>query len=162
MGLDMYLIKRKKEKKELSTGELWNFKDELIYWRKANAIHKFLCDNGEKIEEQVSYKISKQVLKDLLNKCKLVIEKAKIEKGKVQNGQTLKDGKWEPILEDGEKIINCDEIAEILPTCSGFFFGSTDYDQWYLQDIKQTKEKLEEIINQIDYKNEDVYYLASW
>jgi hypothetical protein len=28
--------------------------------------------------------------------------------------------------------------AELLPTTSGFFFGSTDYDEWYYTDIQRT------------------------
>lgn len=162
MGLDMYLIKRKKEKKKLTDDELWGFDNELIYWRKSNEVHNYLCSMGEKIEDERSYKISKEVLQVLLDKCNEILDKVIIEKGKVKNGQTFKNGKWEDILEDGEIIVNVDEISKILPTTSGFFFGSTEYDQYYLEDIKYTKERLENIINTIDFDNEDVYYLASW
>lgn len=44
---------------------------------------------------------------------------------------------------------------EKLPTTSGFFFGSTDYDEWYFEDLKKTKEFLEKTI----LKNEYDYYL---
>lgn len=162
MGLDMYLIKRKKDKKKLTDNELWNFDNELIYWRKANMVHNYLCSAGEEIEEERSYKISKEVLKVLLDKCNEVLDKVKLDAGKVKNGKQLKNGEWEDILEDGVLIVNQDEIGKILPTTSGFFFGSTEYDQYYLEDIKYTKEQLENIIDKIDYDNEDVYYLASW
>lgn len=161
MGLDMYLIKRKKD---ILKRDYWNFDNEEIYWRKANAIHKFFCDNGEEIEEQVIYKISKENLETLLNKCNQVIETVIVEKGKVVNGQTLnrETGQWEDILEDGNIIINQDEIAEILPTQSGFFFGSTNYDEYYLDDIKKTKEEIEKLLNYTDFETEECIYLASW
>ena len=58
--------------------------------------------------------------------------------------------------------MNKEEIAEILPTCSGFFFGSTEYDSYYLDDIKYTKENIEEIIKTLNFDEYDLYYLASW
>lgn len=162
MGLDMYLIKRKKEDRGK---DVWDFPygSELIYWRKANAIHRFFCDNGRELEEEVVYELNRGILEDLLNKCKEVLDKAITKVDTIQNGQKWsKENGWENIYEEGIVIANKKEIADILPTCSGFFFGSTDYNQWYLEDIKRTKEELEEIINTIDFNNEDVYYLASW
>ena len=162
MGLDMYLIKRKKSKKK--NIDLWGFQDELIYWRKANQIHRYFCTYGEKIEDNVSYKITKEVLEELLKKCTKIIEIVRTEESKIKNWQTLnrETGNWEDILEDGLDIINKEEIAEILPTQDGFFFGSTEYNEYNLDDIKYTKEKLEQIIDTIDFENEDCYYLASW
>lgn len=159
MGLDMYLIKRKKTNK---AEDLWDFKDELIYWRKANMVHKYFCDNCVELESQVIYKVSKINLQDLLDKCNQIMKVVRLEEGKIKNGQQLTEKGWEDILEDGKYIVNEDEIADILPTTSGFFFGSTEYDEYYLKDIEHTKEELEKIIDNIDFDNEDVYYLASW
>ena len=158
MGLDMYLIKRKKTEKT----DLWEFGDEMIYWRKANQIHNYFCSQGEELEEQREYKISKLVLENLLDKCNQVLSIVKTEKGEIQNGSQYIDGEWKPIMEEGIIITNEDEVADILPRCDGFFFGSTDYNQWYLMDIEKTKKELEEILQSIDWENEEVYYLASW
>jgi len=56
--------------------------------------------------------------------------------------------------------------ANTLPTQSGFFFGSTEYDEWYEQDMKNTVEQLDRILSEIpedanpwDY---EFYYQASW
>ena len=56
--------------------------------------------------------------------------------------------------------------ANTLPTQSGFFFGSTEYDEWYEQDMKNTVEQLDRILSDIpedanpwDY---EFYYQASW
>lgn len=159
MGLDMYLIKREKREKGK---DLWDFDNELIYWRKANQVHKFFCDNGKEIEPQCSYRVLKSDLEELLKRCIKILEVVKVEKGTIQNGYHIENGELIPILEEGEYITNQYDIAKILPTCRGFFFGSTDYDQWYLKDIEYTKEELEKVIPTIDFDNEDVFYLASW
>jgi hypothetical protein len=159
MGLDMYLIKRKKEDKKT---DLWSFDNELIYWRKANQVHKFFCDNGKEIEPQCSYRVLKSDLEELLNRCIKVLEVAKVEKGIVQNGYHFENDEMIPNYEEGITIVNPEEIAKILPTCKGFFFGSTEYNEYYLEDIRYTKESLEALIPTIDFDNEDVFYLASW
>lgn len=157
----MYLIERKKKKKNK---DLWDFKDELIYWRKANQIHKYFCDKGEEIEEQIAYKLKIEDLQDLLDICNTILKKVKTGAGKVMSGKryNFKTEKFEPIFEDGIVILNKNICEELLPTQDGFFFGNIDYNQYYLESIKYTKEKLEEIIDNIDYENNDIYYLASW
>ena len=68
----------------------------------------------------------------------------------------------EPIIEKG-KIIEDDSVAcELLPTTEGFFFGSTDYDQWYLEDIESTIEQIAKILETTDFDTEYVIYEASW
>ena len=50
----------------------------------------------------------------------------------IKNGYTYQDGKKIPNMVEGNVIVN--EICkENLPTQGGFFFGSTDYDEWYLE-----------------------------
>jgi len=53
---------------------------------------------------------------------------------------------------------------ELLPTCQGFFFGSTDYDNWYVQDLTDTVNALEQILKEDDPEDYDIsyYYVASW
>lgn len=50
-------------------------------------------------------------------------------------------------------LSRCNEVlndhskaSELLPTCAGFFFGSTDYDEWYFIDVKKVKEYIEETL----------------
>lgn len=40
-----------------------------------------------------------------------------------------------------------DKADSILPTQDGFFFGSTDYDDWYFNDVKKLYTDLNEIVN---------------
>ena len=52
-----------------------------------------------------------------------------------------------------------DKADELLPTQSGFFFGSLDYDDYYFDCIKGTIQIIE---NALKYKNVDYVYSASW
>lgn len=41
------------------------------------------------------------------------------------------------IIDRCEKVLKNENLAnELLPTQSGFFFGGTDYDDWYFHDVK--------------------------
>lgn len=48
-----------------------------------------------------------------------------------------------------------------MPTQDGFFFGSTEVDEWYFEDAKETAERLKAILAQ-DNKRVDFYYRSSW
>lgn len=82
------------------------------YWRKANAIHKWFVDTTQ---------------------------------GGVDDCQES-----EVELEQLEDLVarcrgvlhNPDTAAEILPSEGGFFFGSTEYDDWYRDQLKDTVEQL--------------------
>lgn len=52
-------------------------------------------------------------------------------------------------------------LAEVLlPTQEGFFFGGTDYDEWYFDDIKLELEAFEEILETWD--DDAVYAYWAW
>lgn len=53
---------------------------------------------------------------------------------------------------------------EVLPTTSGFFFGSTEYDDLYWEDIQYTYELMSELCQDEDITNGSVYvyYQSSW
>lgn len=118
--------------------------EEVMYWRKANAIHDWFvknCQDGRD-ECQESY-VDPTKLPELLDTCKKVAEASELD----ENG-----------------IIKDSSVAdELLPSRSGFFFGSTDYDQYYLSDIKKTIEVLEkELSTNLGKLNPEYYYRASW
>lgn len=53
--------------------------------------------------------------------------------------------------------------SEKLPTQQGFFFGSYDYDEWYMEEMKNTVSQLDEILNDLPEGSwTDFYYQASW
>ena len=129
MGLDMYLDKhtfipsedRKKK------GMFKNAKEivqEGIYWRKSNSIHHWFVNNVQDGKDDCGkYDVSIEQLTDLLNVV-----------NKVLAGKTN-----EEIVASGK---------ELLPSCSGFFFGSTDYDDYYIDDLKYTQKELNKIIEE--------------
>ena len=53
---------------------------------------------------------------------------------------------------------------ELLPPQSGFFFGSTDVDEWYLDQLKYTVERLDVLFElpQVKDRNIEFYYSSSW
>lgn len=106
--------------------------EEVGYWRKANMIHKWFVDN-------------------------------------VQNGvddcgiYTVSKGQLEELLEICRGIQNYTEDPEtLLPTQPGFFFGSTEYDEWYYEDIKDTIDILEKVLAETDFDNYRITYQSSW
>ncbi|RAP49219.1 MAG: hypothetical protein BZ138_08055 [Methanosphaera sp. rholeuAM270] len=47
-----------------------------------------------------------------------------------------------------EQVLDNHELAdELLPTQCGFFYGSTDYDEWYFEGVELVKNHMEEIMN---------------
>ena len=137
--------------------------EEVGYWRKANAIHKWFVDNIQDGEDDCGYyEVAPEQLEELLNICKLIKQKCVLKKGKITNGYRIENSKKIPIMEDGEYIENPEVAAEYLPTQSGFFFGGTDYDQWYMKNIESTIEVLTKVLKETDFDNQMVVYTSSW
>ena len=50
-----------------------------------------------------------------------------------------------------------------LPPTAGFFFGSTEVDQWYWEDLADTKKYLEEMQDMFeDNRDTQFFYCSSW
>lgn len=99
----------------------------VAYWRKANAIHRWFVEQAGDGEDN----------------CEpiCVLGKKLIE---------LRD-LCQEVLDDHDKA------EELLPTQKGFFFGSTEYDQWYFDDLKHTVDCLKDVDPDGIYE-----YRASW
>lgn len=183
MGLDMYLYEREyvknwdyfpSEEKILITMQVGNnppntinptyLLTEVAYWRKANAIHKWFVDNVQDGKDDCGYyPVDIENLKELMSVVEQVLSCSVITEGKVYNGTKVTNGKTEHLYEDGRLIVNDVVASTILPTEEGFFFGSTDYDEYYIQDLEKTKELLTKIIDNYDEdKFIDYIYHSSW
>lgn len=69
----------------------------------------------------------------------------------------------EELVEDCKKVLADHDLAEeLLPTSSGFFFGSQNYDEWYYGDLEQTVEMVERVIAETDWETEEVLYYEWW
>lgn len=176
MGLDMYLRKKTyisnkwKKPAEMLKINIPGIKNERIseiteevgYWRKANAIHSWFVKNVQDGEDNCGeYYVSVDQLKELLALCEKVIKASKLIKGKIANEyKILGNGIKKPMLEDGKIIEDPSVAKELLPVAEGFFFGSTDYDQYYLEDIKDTAKMIKELLE--TDPNGEFYYSSSW
>lgn len=52
--------------------------------------------------------------------------------------------------------------TDIMPTKSGFFFGGTDYDEWYYKDLKRTQRQFNKLLSKSRKGKWKYYYHSSW
>ena len=103
-----------------------------------------------------------EILEDLLDRCYKVLTGSTMMLGQVKNGQQYVDGKWVDCMEPGKVIINPEVAEELLPSCGGFFFGNTSYDEWYMQDIENTIKIIKNVLATTDFKTQMLAYCSSW
>ena len=138
MGLDMYLYTKSQGLAKhmydwhITNGywankyDGWRLSHGIIgYWRKANQIHEWMVKNVQRgTDDCRPHEITPEDMKQLVELCDRVLE------------------------------AHDTEVSDsILPTGSGFFFGSTDYDEYYYKDVEYTKALLEEIMKNVVFEN---------
>lgn len=154
MGLDQYLYAKKfasnaswvndEDKRLFSTiMEITNVSEfaegdfptatvsvKVAYWRKANAIHSWFVKNCQNGEDD----------------CQTVfVGREQLEELRDVCRRVLAD----PSL-----------ASELLPTTSGFFFGSTDYDEWYTDSLRYTALTIDKLLTMpVEW---DFEYSSSW
>ena len=150
MGLDMYLSKRTyvKNWNHMKSEELHEIKilkggkptsikperisyiiEEVAYWRKANAIHAWFVTNCQ----------------DGVDECQETY---------------VRPEQLQELLDVVRMVLDNTKLAnDLLPSQSGFFFGGTDYDEWYIKDLEYTRDALQEILAE---DAESYYYRSSW
>ena len=107
--------------------------EEVGYWRKANAIHDWFVKN----------------IQDGIDDCRYHREVTKKDLKKLMDLCH-------------EVLCNPDVAEDRLPTRSGFFFGSTAYGEYYMEDIKNTIDIITQILETTDFEKEMIYYVSSW
>src|SRR5690349_20574325 len=155
MGLDMYLNKRTyiganyKHRNVTGTVELVadgkpvdvkfdrisDITERVGYWRKANHIHNWFVSNVQKGVDDCG---TYYVSEDDLVKLLAACKEVK----EVQS-----------------------KSAEVLPTKGGFFFGGTEYDEYYMNEIDDTIKIIEDLHAEKGddkYLSGDIYYTSSW
>ena len=156
MGLDMYLQKRNYVKhwdhkgadnfevtvsqhgepvSHIKPKRISDVIEEVGYWRKANHIHSWFVEN--------------------------------VQEGKDDCGEYwVSKEDLEKLLDLCKQILNEPTRAEeLLPTRSGFFFGGTEYDEYYMSSIEYTINILEEVLSEVDERGSiqgSIYYSSSW
>jgi hypothetical protein len=114
---------------------------EVGYWRKANAIHNWFVKN----------------VQDGKDEC---------EEHEVSREQLI------ALRDTCQKVLADNTLADtLLPSGAGFFFGSTDYDEWYLQGVEHTVQVCNNVLEQFFtqtlndgtvYSQWDIKYRSSW
>ena len=155
MGLDMYLSATKYHSKGLSKmdNELEAYESlkkalncdefisdnlgfiksavEVAYWRKVNSVHQWFVDNCQNGEDD----------------CR----KAYVSREKLIELRDI----CQEILADHSLA------EELLPTQSGFFFGSTEFDEYYFSDLEDTVQQLNNALVNVP-EGWDFEYQSSW
>lgn len=106
--------------------------------------------------------VTKKDLENLRDTCLKVLTESILVNGIVKNGKVLENGEWHDILEPGKVIINTEVAEELLPVQEGFFFGGTEYDEYYVEDIKNTVKAINDILETTDFTTQMIYYQSSW
>ena len=137
---------------------------EVGYWRKANAIHRWFVENVQNdVDDCGRYEVSKEQLETLLEVCNEVLENSELVEGEIGNGYTFdSNGKKIKQYTEGKYIEDPSVAEELLPTTEGFFFGSTDYDEYYIEDIKHTVDIIKKALETTDFDKEMIVYDSSW
>jgi hypothetical protein len=105
---------------------------EAMYWRKANAIHKWFVDNCQGgVDDCDEYYVDKEKLQKLADDC-------------------------QKILDDHS------QAPDVLPTQSGFFFGSTEFDEYFWEEIQRTVHNIRILLNNAEFDRWELYYRSSW
>jgi len=133
--------------------------EQVGYWRKANQIHNWFVENVQDGEDDCrSYDVSREQLQELLATVTDILGKVELVDGTLHNGTKWENGIQTEMYSDGKVIAN-PEVCKALPTASGCFFGNTDYNEWYIRDLEDTKKILEDALTD---SNDDFEYRASW
>lgn len=137
MGLDQYIERRKTEERppEIDPDD-WSDWEQVAYFRKVNFLHEWVEQNLNKGES---------------TNCDYIDFSLEAMAGLVATCHR--------VLESPTKG------QEILPTASGFFFGSTEYDDYYLDDVRSVAEALEAILKteaEADPPGSGRYAYFSW
>lgn len=113
-----------------------------IYWRKANMVHQWFVDTlADGRDECQEIYVPREKLQELRELC--------FEALSVPAGMTFQK-----------------HAESVLPTQSGFFFGSTEYDEYYIQDLQYTMDAIDRVLKGLPEDGEgwdwSLYYQASW
>lgn len=110
-----------------------------LYMRKENWFLAYIHSRHDFGEDCYHCEITKDDVIELISRMEKILKAVKSSK------------------EEGDKL-----AAELLPTQSGFFFGSTDYDNYYYDALQHYLERYKDYLNIIDWDNEYIEYTESW
>ncbi|HTU12430.1 MAG TPA: hypothetical protein VMG08_16180 [Allosphingosinicella sp.] len=140
--------------------------EEVMYWRKANHIHNWFVENVQDgVDNCATYYVSSDHLSELLDACERVIEASELVDGEVYMGTVYDQAhpKGKVLTQPGRVIKDPNVAKALLPTQSGFFFGSEEYDEDYLGNVVATRDWIVRTLEELgDGARADIVYHSSW
>ena len=114
------------------------YAEEDAYFRKVNFIYRYF---QPKLDDECAF-VTKADLEDIIERCDKILKGLDLRKDIPHS-----------------KI---DLAMELLPTQSGFFFGSIDYDKWYFADVKDVRKQMKKLLRGFDEDTDVIYVVMSW
>lgn len=138
--------------------------EEVGYWRKANHIHNWFVENIQDGIDDCHYhrEVTKEDLEELFDVCHEVLCSCEMADEKIVVGTQYENGERIPIMEDGQTVKDPTVAERLLPCVPGFFFGSTEYDNYYVESIRDTMDIITKVLETTDFEKEMICYLSSW
>lgn len=145
--------------KRISKNNISNhINSECAYWRKFNALHNWFVNNYDDAgnDDCARHVVSIDKVRELVDILTKIDDICPVKK--------FADETWEA---DDKKCkataeLNKD-VVELLETCDGFFFGSTEYDAYYFYEVRQTLKLMKKLLRDVDAgKVTEIAYRASW
>ena len=174
MGLDIYFSRVNKLDYSLNKKTAIHDKIAIGYFRKVNCLlpHFGYVGNCEYLE------IEKSQIEDLVYKAKellavydtisyqLHLQSIEVNYYKeiYKDNQEMCDERCKPFLKKIDDIWKPFEVVaeQQLPTTSGCFFGSQEYRDWYVSDLKSIVAAFEKILDETDFDVEQVLMYCWW
>lgn len=163
MGLDMYFYARKTTYKSFSEWDQNRKVDKTNYPKDLKIFSDYIYDrNFKSVERNVDYQIGyfrkfnalhSYIVKTFANgidNCQDIF----LDQEAVVKIKAALDSVLETPTEESAK--------EALPTQSGFYFGSTSYDEDYFEDVREAAALMQNFLDHFDFDTYALVYKASW
>ena len=161
MGLDMYINVRKNAYKSFSIYDKQKgVKDETYYPDDLNIFKDYIMANHAKVTE-----ITTQYMVGYFRKFNALHHHI-VETYADGNDDCTPVYLYQDAVEEirnrlKQVLDDHSKAEEMLPPCEGFFFGSTEIDEYYFKDVESAYYLFDMLAN-IDFTKYDVIYQASW
>ena len=164
MGLDIYFEKTNKHEWNTSKNKNDLEFTKVGYFRKVNCLLPFFgyedncsyhplekCQIEDLVDTAKELLIIYGTFRAQLQSCKVDLEKS--DEKEIELIQEKIDNLWKPFETAAQ---------EKLPTTTGFFFGSQEYRDYYVEDLMDIVETFTKVLNETDFDNDQILMYCWW
>jgi hypothetical protein len=130
------------------------------YWRKANQVHAWFVNNVQDGKDDCGdYYVTRENLIELRDAAQRVLDTV------VKGEPVVNVSEWNPeyTYETFPDLkLDADVANAELPAQGGFFFGSTELDEYYVSDLEDTVKQINGILAEPSFANAEFAYHSSW